>query len=54
MIDDNMPILVGCGQYTQRTAQTGKFEDSLDPMQLLAIAADRALADTGAGEKALT
>ena len=50
MTHDNMPILVGCGQFTQRTAQTGKFEDSLDPMQLLAIAADRALADTGAAE----
>ena len=51
MSSDNMPILVGCGQFTQRTAQAGKFEESLDPMQLLAIAADRALADTGAAEK---
>ncbi|MFN9545156.1 MAG: acetyl-CoA acetyltransferase, partial [Alphaproteobacteria bacterium] len=51
MTDDTMPILVGCGQFTQRTAQTGKFEDSLDPMQLLAVAADRALADTGAADR---
>jgi len=51
MTPDNTPILIGCGQYTQRTAQAGKFEDSLDPMQLLAIVADKALADTGAADK---
>lgn len=51
MIDDNMPILIGGGQLTQRTALTGKFEESLDPMQLLHEAAKRALADTGTGEK---
>lgn len=50
MIDENMPILVGCGQFTQRTAQTGKFEDSLDPMQLLTLASERALADTGVAD----
>jgi len=51
MSDDRMPVLVGCGQLTQRTAQMGKFEESLDPLQLLTEAATRALADTGAGEK---
>ncbi|MEQ1753087.1 MAG: acetyl-CoA acetyltransferase [Micropepsaceae bacterium] len=50
MTTDNTPILVGCGQFTQRTAQTGKFEESLDPMQLLTKAAERALADTGVAE----
>ena len=51
MTDDRMPILIGCGQLTQRTAQTGKFEESLDPLQLLTEAATRALADTGAADK---
>lgn len=51
MTDDRMPILVGCGQLTQRTAQKGEFEKSLDPLQLLTEASTRALADTGAGEK---
>lgn len=51
MTNDNMPILIGGGQLTQRTAQTGKFDESLDPMQLLHEAAKRALADTGAAEK---
>ena len=51
MTADNMPILVGCGQFTQRTAQTGKLEESLDPMQLLAVAAEKALADTGAADR---
>jgi acetyl-CoA C-acetyltransferase len=46
-----MPILIGGGQLTQRTAQQNKFEESLDPMQLLHEAAKRALADTGAGDK---
>lgn len=51
MTDDRMPILIGCGQLTQRTAQQNKFEQSLDPMQLLHEAATRALADTGATDK---
>jgi acetyl-CoA C-acetyltransferase len=51
MIDDNMPVLIGAGQLTQRTALAGKFEESLDPMQLLHEATKRALADTGAGDK---
>jgi acetyl-CoA C-acetyltransferase len=51
MTPDNTPILIGCGQFTQRTAQAGKFEESLDPMQLLAIVADKALADTGAADR---
>jgi acetyl-CoA C-acetyltransferase len=51
MSDDRMPILVGCGQLTQRTAQTGRLAESRDPLELLADAAARALADTGAGPK---
>ncbi len=51
MTDDRMPILIGGGQLTQRTAQTGKLEDSLDPLQLLTEASNRALADTGAAAK---
>jgi acetyl-CoA C-acetyltransferase len=51
MTDDRMPILIGGGQLTQRTAQQNKFEASLDPMQLLHEAAKRALVDTGAAEK---
>ncbi|MBP6011914.1 MAG: acetyl-CoA acetyltransferase [Alphaproteobacteria bacterium] len=51
MTDDRMPILVGCGQLTQRTAQKGELEKSLDPLQLLTEASTKALADTGAGEK---
>lgn len=51
MTDDRMPILIGCGQLTQRTAQTGKFEESLDPLQLLTEGSNRALADTGAAAK---
>lgn len=51
MGDDKTPILVGGGQFTQRTAQQGKFEESLDPMQMLEKAARMAAADTGAGDK---
>jgi len=51
MTDDRTPILIGCGQLTQRTAQTNKFEESLDPLQLLTEAATRALNDTGAADK---
>ena len=54
MNSDRMPILVGCGQLTQRTAQNGKLEESLDPLQLLTLASERALADTGAAEKLKT
>ncbi len=50
MTDDKMPILIGGGQLTQRTAQQNKFEESLDPMQLLYEAAKRALNDTGAAD----
>ena len=46
-----MPILIGAGQFTQRTAQQGKLEESLDPMQLLVEVSNRAAADTGAAEK---
>ncbi len=51
MGDDNTPILVGGGQFTQRTAQQGKLEESLNPMQMLEKAARMAAADTGVAEK---
>ncbi len=51
MSDDRMPILIGGGQLTQRTAQKGKLDESLDPMQLLTEASMRALANTGAADK---
>lgn len=51
MRDDLMPILVGCGQLTQRTAQAGKLEESLDPLALLTLASNRAVADTGAADR---
>ncbi|HAJ48684.1 MAG TPA: acetyl-CoA acetyltransferase, partial [Alphaproteobacteria bacterium] len=51
MLDPRMPILVGGGQYTQRTAQKGDFASSLDPVQLIVKAAEAAAADTGLGEK---
>jgi acetyl-CoA C-acetyltransferase len=47
MIDPRTPILVGAGQFTQRTAREGKLKDSLHPIAMLAKAADLALADTG-------
>ncbi|MBI1329516.1 MAG: acetyl-CoA acetyltransferase [Alphaproteobacteria bacterium] len=41
------PILVGVGQFTQRTAREGKIAESLDPIAMLEKAANLALADTG-------
>lgn len=52
-IDPRTPILVGGGQFTQRTAREGRIEESRDPIGMLEEAARRALADTGAGAKAL-
>src|SRR5690349_18079717 len=51
MDDDRTPILIGAGQLTQRTAQRGKLEESLDPMQLLVDASTKAAADTGVADK---
>jgi acetyl-CoA C-acetyltransferase len=48
-IDPRTPILVGGGQFTQRTAREGKIRESLSPIGMLAKAARLALSDTGAG-----
>src|SRR6185437_2957310 len=50
-LDPRTPILVGGGQFTQRTAREGKIRESLSPIAMLAKAARLALADCGAGEK---
>jgi acetyl-CoA C-acetyltransferase len=47
MIDPRTPILVGAGQFTQRTAREGKIAESLSPIEMLEKAARMALADTG-------
>lgn len=47
-IDPRTPILVGCAQFTQRTARQGKLSESLHPMAMLEEVSRRALADTGA------
>lgn len=49
--DPRMPILVGGGQFTQRTAQKGDLASSLDPVALIAKAAEAAAADTSLGAK---
>jgi acetyl-CoA C-acetyltransferase len=46
MIDPRTPILVGCGQFTQRTAR-GNVRDGLSPIAMLEKAARLALADAG-------
>lgn len=53
MIDPRTPVLVGAGQYTQRTAREGRLKDGLDPIGLLAKAATLALSDTGRGDALL-
>jgi acetyl-CoA C-acetyltransferase len=53
MIDPRTPVLVGGGQFTQRTAREGKLAESLSPIAMLEKAARLALADTGK-EHALT
>jgi len=47
MIDPRTPILVGAGQFTQRTARENKLQDSLDPISMLEKAARLAFTDTG-------
>ena len=49
-IDPRTPILVGGGQFTQRTAREGKLGESLSPIAMLAKAARLALADSGAAD----
>jgi acetyl-CoA C-acetyltransferase len=53
MIDPRTPILVGGGQFTQRTARSGQLDQSLDPIAMLEKAARLALADTGASDALL-
>ncbi len=50
MTEPRTPILVGVGQFTQRTARAGKIAESLNPIAMLETAADIALADSGQGE----
>jgi acetyl-CoA C-acetyltransferase len=47
-INPRTPILVGCGQFTQRTAREGKVRESLSPIAMLEKASRLALEDTGA------
>ncbi len=42
-VRDNTPVLIGAGQFTYR----GKAENSLSPLELLKIAAERAVEDAG-------
>jgi len=49
-IDPRTPVLVGGGQFTQRTAREGRLHESLDPIGMLEEAARRALADAGIGD----
>lgn len=53
-IDPRTPILIGGGQFTQRTAQQGKFAEGETPVQMLERAARLAAADTGAAEAVIT
>jgi acetyl-CoA C-acetyltransferase len=53
MIDPRTPILVGAGQFTQRTARENRLSESLDPIAMLAKAAGMALADSGKREALL-
>lgn len=46
-IHPRTPVLIGVGQFTQRTAKDARLKASLDPVGMLARAADLALADTG-------
>ena len=47
-LDPKTPILVGAAQFTQRTAREDKLSESLNPIGMLAKAAQGAIADTGA------
>ncbi len=54
MPHDNTPILIGGGQFTQRTAQEKNWKASQSPMEMLIKAVRMAADDTGAGEKILS
>ena len=47
MPEPTTPILIGGGQFTQRTAREGKVMDSISPIAMMEKAARAALADTG-------
>ena len=47
MPEPSTPILIGGGQFTQRTAREGKVADSISPIAMMEKAARAALADTG-------
>ncbi|SRR5579885_355629 len=53
MIDPRTPILVGGGQFTQRTVREARIRESLTPIGLLERAAWHAADDSGAGDKIL-
>src|SRR5215472_9939685 len=47
MPEPKTPILIGGGQFTQRTAREGKIAESLSPIAMMEKAARGALADAG-------
>jgi acetyl-CoA C-acetyltransferase len=47
MPEPSTPILIGGGQFTQRTAREGKVAESLSPIAMMEKAARAALADAG-------
>jgi acetyl-CoA C-acetyltransferase len=47
MPEPTTPILIGGGQFTQRTVQQGKIAESLSPIAMMEKAAQAAFADTG-------
>lgn len=47
MPEASTPILIGGGQFTQRTAREGKVTESISPIAMMEKAARAALADTG-------
>jgi len=49
-VEPTTPILVGAGQFTQRSAREGKLGESLHPIAMLEKAARLALADSGASD----
>lgn len=53
MPHDNTPILVGGGQFTQRTAQQKNWQASQSPMEMLIQAVRLAADDTGAADAVL-
>src|ERR1700692_1657313 len=54
MPDPRTPILVGGGQYTQRTVREARIREGLSPIGLLERAAQLAADDSHAGNTLLT